>query len=468
MQRRLSYLGSVIILAACLFGCSSPKGDFVEKSEQELAQMELRNDAAHSEFVKENYSEAIDILNEIGTERTVSRPLYQMEKLSVLLMDGKHDEAHEQMMALHADFETLFDKKSEEKAQSIWHGEVNKVYKGDSYERSTFYALMALSFIRKQEYEDALRCVKNGLLADADSNSAKAVDDYAMLHYLGYFAASKLNDNDEAQEYLRAMYQALADRGLARDEDGNPLAAGCLEQLKNSDANVFLVVWAGRPPTVVRTGEYEEVRSIISGKNYFDAMSLSIGTDFAIMMPNNLADINYQATTRGGRMMDNVLADKAFAKKGMEVSRNVFLILGTGLVIAGARTMSSLPVGLSLMGAGLGCYLIGGTAWIIGYYINPAADARYWRNLPGQFYIIPLKLPVGKHKVAFTGFLRSDRTAMAAYDIDVAADKEINVFHLPMMNAGANAANIIAKRLQLDYNAAVSRAENNRTDKELK
>ena len=170
----------LLVLSMC--GCSSPKGDFVEKSEAELAAMELQNDNAHAKFVNGNYDEAMQILNNIGAERTVSRPLYQMEKLSVLLMDGKFDEAHEQMMALHSDFETLFDKKSEEKAQSIWHGEVNKVYKGDSYERATFYALMAMSFIRKQEYEDALRCVKNGLLADADSNSDKAVEDYALLH----------------------------------------------------------------------------------------------------------------------------------------------------------------------------------------------------------------------------------------------------------------------------------------------
>lgn len=465
---RIICFSTACILGLISSGCSTPKGDFVVKSEQELIQMELMNDKAHSEFTAGNYSSAMNILDSIGTERTVSRPLYQLEKLSVLLMDGKFDEAHEQMMALHVDFETLFDKKSEEKAQSVWHGEVNKVYKGDSYERSTFYALMALSFICKGEYEDAIRCVKNGLLADADSNSESALDDYALLHYLGYFASLKLDDKDEADEYLRAMYNALAGRGLKQDEDGKPLAETCIDYLKTSEPNVFLVVWAGQPPTVVRTGEYEEVRSIISGKNYFDAMSISVGNDFTVMMPNNLADVNYQATTRGGRLMDNVLADKAMAKKGMEVTRNIFLLAGSGLLIAGSRCMGAPALGLSLIGAGVGCYVIGGTAWIVGYYMNPAADARYWRNLPGQFYLIPLKLPAGRHKVAFTGFLKSDRVSMAMYDINVEADKALNIFHLPMMNFGSTAANVVAKRLQVDYNAAVSRAENNRTAKELK
>ena len=118
MRIWISCLFCACLLVLSMCGCSSPKGDFVEKSEAELAAMELQNDNAHAKFVSGNYDEAMQILNNIGTERTVSRPLYQMEKLSVLLMDGKFDEAHEQMMALHSDFETLFDKKSEEKAPS--------------------------------------------------------------------------------------------------------------------------------------------------------------------------------------------------------------------------------------------------------------------------------------------------------------------------------------------------------------
>lgn len=468
MILRILCCSFICFFALLLAGCNSPAGDFVEKSEKELAAMEVQNDKAHKKFLDGNYENAINILNNIGSERTVSQPLYQLEKLSVLLMDGKFEEAHKEMLLLHQDFETLFDEKSEEKAQSIWHGEVNKVYKGDSYERSTFYALLAMSFIRKQEYEDAVRCVKNGLLADGDSNNEDALDDYALLHYLGYFASKKMNNNDDAEEYLQSMYKALGGRGLACDENGKPIGSTCLDSLKNADANVFLVVWAGMPPTVVKTGEYEEIRSIISGKNYFDALSISIGPDFSIMMPNNLGDVNYQATTRGGRMMDNVLADKALAKKGMAVTRNVFFIVGSSLVLAGAQTMSNPALGISLMGAGGCCFLFGTGFWIAGYYMNPEADGRYWRNLPGQFYLIPLKLPVGQHKIACTGFWRSDRVALSTYDINVTSEESVNIIHLPMMNCGGNAASIINKKLQKEYNTASSLADSDRYSKELK
>ena len=302
--------GYWILLATTLFavaGCSTDKGDFVYKTEAELAQMEAKNETAHNAFLSNNFSTASSILKELTKERTVSRPLYQMEMVSVLLMNNQHKEAHELMMKLHEDLETLTDTKLEEKAQSVWHGEINKVFKGDAYERSTFYALMALSFIREQNYEDAIRCVKNGLLADADSNKADAVNDYALLHYLGYLAAKKLNNTGEAMEYWRALHAALAARGIVlKDKDGKEIDDTCFTQLQKRNPNVLLVVWSGLPPTVMCTGEYKEIRSIIRGVNHFDAMSIAVDKANDIFMPNNLADIDYQATSRGGRLMEQI------------------------------------------------------------------------------------------------------------------------------------------------------------------
>ena len=267
------------LLAAVLLsaGCSSYEGDFVHKTEAELAEMEKQNETAHEAFLQNDFPTASEILQNLTKERTVSRPLYQLELLSTLLMSNQNKEALDLMMRIHEDLETLGDKALEEKAQSLWHGEINKVFKGDAYERSTFYAFMALSFIREQKYEDAIRCVKNGLLADADSNKEDAVNDYALLHYLGYLAAKKSNNTDEAMEYWRGMHAALESRGIVlKDKNGNVIDGTCFEQLQKRNANVLLVVWAGLPPTVMCTGEYREVRSIIRGANYFDAMSVSV------------------------------------------------------------------------------------------------------------------------------------------------------------------------------------------------
>ena len=456
------------IIALFAAGCASDTGDFVYKSEAELAEMEKQNETAHNMFLQNDFSGAAGVLQNLTKERTVSRPLYQMELLSVLLMNNQYKEAHDLMLKLHEDLETLFDTKLEEKAQSVWHGEINKVFKGDAYERATFYALMALSFIREQKYEDAVRCVKNGLLADADSNNEDAVDDYALLHYLGYLASKKMNNTAEAAEYWRGLHAALESRGIVlRNKEGKIIDGNCFEQLQKRNPNVLLVVWAGLPPTVMCTGEYKEIRSIIRGVNHFDAMAIAVGNAQDFYLPNNLGDIDYQATSRGGRLMDNVLADKATAKKAMEVSRNVFFIVGSGLLIAGSRAMGAPMVGLSLMGAGAGCYILGGTAWIIGSMMNPAADGRYWHNLPGQLYIVPLELTPGEHEVRISGFYRSDRAANSVFKIQV-PENSMSVIHLPMMQEGMAAFQNAAQKIIEERTDVIGRAAYQRMAKEIK
>ena len=453
-----------------LVGCSTYEGEFVPKTEEQLAQMEVKNDEAHAAFLAQNYSEAEKKLKELSQERTVSLPLYQMEMISLLLMQGRNDEAHAMMEALHQDIETLFDEKMADKALSVWHGEVNKVFKGDAYERATFYAMMALSYLRQKNYDDAIRSVKNGLLADADSNNPDAIGDYPLLYYIGYLASKKKNDQGEAAEYWRFLVESLAMRGIRLyDQNGKALLdKNCFEHWQKRNPNVLLIVWSGLPPTVLCGGEYNHIRSIIRGANPFHAMNVSVNNAALGFLPNNLGDVEYQAITRGGRLMDNVLNDKATAKKTMEVTRNVMFVVGTGLIVAGSRSMGAMPVGLSLMGAGVGCYVVGGTAWIIGNMMNPAADARYWRNLPGQFYIVPLELPAGKHTVRLTGYRYSDQVFNADFPVEVTDAQAMQVLHLPMMTSGEDF--IAAARGKLDEERinAISKASYQRMSKELK
>ena len=452
-----------IFLVGIITGCSSPKGDFVHKTEAELAQMEKLNETAHQAFINGSYGQASSILAKLNSERTVSRPLYQLEQLSVLLMDGKNDEAHELMTKIHADLETLFDAKLEEKAQSVWHGEINKVFKGDSYERATFYAFMALSFIRKGNYEDALRCVKNGLLADADSNSEKAIDDFGLLHYLGFLAASKMNDRNEAEAYLSAMKKALQLRGVKTDTD----TADCFSTIPRQTPNVILVVWAGSPPTVVCSGQYKEIRNIVHGMNVFNAMSIAVGDGLPVFTPNDLADIDFQATTRGGRLMDNVLSDKATAKAVAEVFGNVLVVVGTTFCLTCLRMMGSPPVAATMLGVGVGCLILGGTVHIVGSMMNPAADGRFWRNLPAQFYIVPLSLPAGKHQIMLQGYRNFDVAGITMHTIDVPASQGVNVIHLPMMTQGFTYAQALKSKHRKLHREAIIKADMDRLAKEI-
>ena len=89
-------------------GCKSYSGTLVVKSENELAEMEKLSFNANQDFLNENYLGAEKTLQNLTKERTVSLPLYQMELLSVLIMSGKHQEAHKLMENIHQDLELLF------------------------------------------------------------------------------------------------------------------------------------------------------------------------------------------------------------------------------------------------------------------------------------------------------------------------------------------------------------------------
>ena len=100
--------------------------------------------------------------------------------------------------------------------------------------------------------------------------------------------------------------------------------------------------------------------------------------------------------------------------------------------------------------------------------MNPAADGRFWRNLPCQFYIIPLKLPPGEHQIAITGMKNADAAGFAMYNLSIPQEGGTNVVHLSMLNTGAKVAEIVRKKLEEERSAAITKAEANRFAKELK
>lgn len=382
-----------------LFGCRTYDSPFVSKTEEELEAMEYQNFLASEEFYRGNYVASRAITEKLSFEMTVSRPLYQLEQVSTLLLEGKNQEAHELMISIRNDLDILFDRQSEEKAISLWHGENNKVFKGDNHERAIFYAFLAMSFIELGEYEDALRCVQNGLLADS-SNEEEYSSDFGLLHYLGYVTSRYLNDMGGAEEYKREYLETLAMQGCNVDSyestwaslvDDKPLP------------NAFLVLWTGTPPSYVRGGAYEEIRHVIPGKDELTMVMVETPDKNLRNAAKYIGDINFQASTRGGREMDSVLKNKANVKSGLNASGNVFMIAGFAC-FAAMSGQNEAPVILALGGAGIGCFVVGGGFYYVGSLINSKADIRYWRNLPGNLSIIPLYLEEGDNEIFIHGY----------------------------------------------------------------
>ena len=114
-----------ILLAASLMllsGCRSYTGNFVKKSEEQLAVMEQQNQYAHKLFLDCNFTAAEDNLRKLIQERTINFLLYQQELVSVLLLRNNHEAALEIMLNQHKNWELLLNPNYREQSENLWHG----------------------------------------------------------------------------------------------------------------------------------------------------------------------------------------------------------------------------------------------------------------------------------------------------------------------------------------------------------
>ena len=99
-------------------------------------------------------------------------------------------------------------------------------------------------------------------------------------------------------------------------------------------------------------------------------------------------DLGFQATTRGGRVMDHVLANKAVFKRATGAVGTAAIVGGS--IAATSHDNTTQAVGLGLIAAGL-------LSKIISESTTPGADVRAWDNLPRYLSFVALHLPPGPH-----------------------------------------------------------------------
>jgi hypothetical protein len=101
-------------------------------------------------------------------------------------------------------------------------------------------------------------------------------------------------------------------------------------------------------------------------------------------------DLYFQATTRGGRVMDHILANKAVFKSATDTFGDAALISGAVLGSHQGRRSNVDEIGLGLALAGL-------VSKIVSSATVPAADVRTWDNLPQYLSFASFSLPPGQH-----------------------------------------------------------------------
>jgi hypothetical protein len=229
-----------------------------------------------------------------------------------------------------------------------------------------------MMYWRDGQYDNARACFRSAQFEDSDTVEKKYAGDWILPDYLEGLANIKLG-GDGSEPMKRAQANA---KGIT------------LPPYKK-EANTLFFIEFGKGPVKFAAGQYAEELRFRTTPAQGSAAELKVD---AMTFPVAPADnVGYQATTRGGRVMDHVLGSKAQFKSATGKAGDAALIAGGILAVGGQGNHSAADeVGLGLMLAGLASKIVSSAT-------TPEADTRMWDNLPNSLSVAMLKLPPGKH-----------------------------------------------------------------------
>jgi hypothetical protein len=152
----------------------------------------------------------------------------------------------------------------------------------------------------------------------------------------------------------------------------------------NKRANLLLFVEFGSGPTKSAVGEYGQHLMFDHRPTKIRSAQLQIADKTYQARPYD--DLYFQATTRGGRVMDHILANKADFKRGTDIAGDVALISGAVL----AQNRETQPVALGAVALGIFSKITSAST-------RAEADTRSWDNLPLYLSFAHFELPPGEH-----------------------------------------------------------------------
>jgi hypothetical protein len=260
--------------------------------------------------------------------------------------------------------------KSAKKSRGVFHEESRKTFIGEPYERVMAYFYRGILYWMDGEPDNARACFRSAQIADSDTENKTYAGDYALLDYLDGLASAKLA-GDGSDAFKRAQSEARMEKPPPYD----------------TSANVLFFVEYGNGPIKYATGPYHEQLRFRPGPP--GAVSATVRVDGQVLHARPYDDLYFQASTRGGRVMDYVLANKAVFKSTTDVVGDASIISGA-LLAAGDNGRTAEEVGVGLVALGVLSKLVSSAT-------TPQADTRMWDHLPQYLSFVAAKLPVGQH-----------------------------------------------------------------------
>jgi tetratricopeptide (TPR) repeat protein len=254
-----------------------------------------------------------------------------------------------------------------------------KIWKGEPYERAMANFYLGLIYYMRHDYNNARAAFENALFKLRDYGEGKnKSDEYHRVE--SNFALACI--------MLGRCWQRLGREDLARANFDRAVSLhGWLSQVadyqRNLESNCLLVVDFGRGPRKLQD---------------FDGSVVALGPTPAqagpLPLPSVVVDGRDYPVNGSNRPTVDLLAlaqDRRW--QSIDTIRTVKSLAGEGLIAAGAIDAAANhhhnhgATDLALIGAGL----------LLKASSNP--DLRQWETLPRTVYLLPLKLPPGKHHI---------------------------------------------------------------------
>lgn len=277
------------------------------------------------------------------------------------------------------------------RSRGLFTAEREKTFIGEPYERVMAFYYRGLLYWRDGQPDNARACFRSAEFIDGDADNAAYKSDYVLLDYLDGLVSTKLvADGSDA----RARAEKIANHKLP---DYDP------------SANVICFLEFGRGPQKVAAGQYGEQLKFRVSQSRVRSAALSFGDQNVHFTPWD--NLNFQAVTRGGRVMDYVLGNKAVYKKGADVAGD-FLLAGSSVAADNIYKEKKKTVtddkgrqhevtevekdrGNENLAIGLG--IVGIFSKIASSAMETRADTRTWDNLPQYLSFGAIHLPPGEH-----------------------------------------------------------------------
>jgi tetratricopeptide (TPR) repeat protein len=258
------------------------------------------------------------------------------------------------------------------RAKQLWIAEKVKDFKGESHERAMVYFYRGILYARAGEYDNArasfLAADRHDGLAEQDAFRT----DFGIMNFLAAWSSYCVGDETRGEDLMKRATTAQPEifDGLSFKASFVGIidsGVGPQKRAVGSHGEYLRYVPPSFPPTVF--------------------LNSTAGVAEASSSPILAGDVAWQAMTRGGRQLDEILKEKAGKKQNYEESRDVFA--------SAASNSSSLAQDtndVSMAGVSLLADLISSGSSKAAKKIKAEADTRSWTSLPADIYLVLGKL----------------------------------------------------------------------------